>query len=93
MRKAIPRPIIMLPPPRTAADEPFHAVKQWVNGGYGHVEIGDQEGFGFVVGALDYGGQVLGDRKSRTFAGATTARVRGSAEYFERGIEVEGGRC
>ena len=36
------------------------AVAQWVRG-YGHIEIGDQEGFGFVVRALDYGGLVFED--------------------------------
>jgi hypothetical protein len=34
----------------------FPAIAQWVQDG--HIEIGDQEGFGFVVMALDYGGIV-----------------------------------
>src|SRR5262249_49112183 len=33
----------------------FPAIAQWVRG-YGHIEIGDQEMFGFVARALDYGG-------------------------------------
>jgi hypothetical protein len=31
------------------------AIARWVRG-YGHIEIGDQEMFGFVARALDYGG-------------------------------------
>ena len=30
----------------------FPAVALWINGGYGHIEIGDQEGFGFIARAL-----------------------------------------
>ena len=33
----------------------FPAIAQWVRG-YGHIEVGDQEMFGFVARALDYGG-------------------------------------
>ena len=33
-----------------------------------HIEIGDQEGFGFTVRALDYGGVVFEDDKPRTLA-------------------------
>ena len=36
------------------------AIAKWV-GGYGHIEIGDQEMFGFVARALDYGGLVFED--------------------------------
>ena len=51
----------------------FPAVAQWVNSGYGHIEIGDQEGFGFVVRALDYGGLVFEDDKPDTLAEALAA--------------------
>jgi hypothetical protein len=68
----------------------FPAVARWVDG-YGHIEIGDQEGFGFVVRALDYGGLAFEDDKSDSLAEALAALERGLAEYFEReGIELEG---
>ena len=37
----------------------FPAIAQWVRG-YGHIEIGDQEMFGFVARALAYGGLLEG---------------------------------
>jgi hypothetical protein len=66
----------------------FPAIAQWVRG-YGHVEIGDQETFGFVVRALDSGGLVFEDDKPATLAEAMAALEKGLTEYFEReGIEV-----
>jgi len=65
----------------------FPAVAKWVRG-YGHIEIGDQEGFGFVVRAIDYGGVVYEDDTPDTLAEALAALENGLAEYFEReGIE------
>jgi hypothetical protein len=67
----------------------FPAIARWVRG-YGHIEIGDQEMFGFVVRALDYGGLVFEDDKPDTLAEAMTSLERGLAEYFKReGIELE----
>jgi hypothetical protein len=67
----------------------FPAIAQWVRG-YGHIEIGDQEMFGFVVRALDYGGLAFEDDKPDTLAEALASLERGLAEYFERGgIERE----
>ena len=67
----------------------FPAIAQWVRG-YGHIEIGDQEMFGFVVRALDYGGLVFEDDKPDTLAEAMAALEKGLTEYFEReGIELE----
>jgi hypothetical protein len=93
MRQANPGPIIMLSPGRIPADEPFPAVAQWVNGRYGHIEIGDQEGFGFIARALDFGGLVFEDDKPDTLAEALAALDKGLAKWFkEQGIEVEGRR-
>ncbi|HEY7330953.1 MAG TPA: hypothetical protein VH592_25170, partial [Gemmataceae bacterium] len=50
----------------------FPAIAQWVRG-YGHIEIGDQEMFGFVVRALDYGGLAFEDDKPDTLAEAMAA--------------------
>jgi hypothetical protein len=65
----------------------FPAIARWV-GGYGHVEIGDQEGFGFIVRALHYGGVVFEDDKPNTLAEALAALEKGLADWFkEQGID------
>ena len=64
------------------------AVAQWVRDG--HIEIGDQEGFGFVAIALDYGGVVYEDDRPRTLAEAMAALDKGLRKWFEeQAIEVE----
>jgi hypothetical protein len=65
-----------------AVEKLFPAVGKWVKG-YGHIEIGDQEGFGFVVRAIDYGGVVFEDDGPTTLAGAMAALEKGLAEWFE----------
>ncbi len=66
----------------------FPALAQWVLDG--HVEIGDQEGFGFVAMALDYGGVAFEDDRPRTLAEAMAALEKGLAAWYEdQGIEVE----
>lgn len=68
-------------------EELFPFIARWVNG-YGHIEVGDQEGFGFVVRTLDYGGLVFEDDKPETLAEALASLERGLAAFFEReGIE------
>jgi hypothetical protein len=70
-------------------EQMFPAVAQWVRG-YGHVEVGDQEMFGFVARALDYGGLAFEDDRPDTLAEALASLERGLAEYFEReGIDRE----
>lgn len=65
----------------------FPAIAKWVNG-FGHIEIGDQEGFGFIVRAIDYGGVIFEDDKPSTLAEAMAALEKGLTEYFEQeGIE------
>jgi hypothetical protein len=49
----------------------------------GHIEIGDQEGFGFVVRALDYGGLVFEDDRPETLAEALAVLEKGLREWFE----------
>jgi len=66
----------------------FPTIAKYVQG-YGHIEIGDQEGFGFVVRALDYGGLVFEDDKPDTLAEAMAALENGLRKWFEeQGIEV-----
>jgi hypothetical protein len=67
----------------------FPAIAQWVRG-YGHSEVGDQEMFGFVAWALDYGGLAFEDGSPDTLAEALASLERGLAEYFERqGVGLE----
>jgi hypothetical protein len=67
----------------------FPAIAQWVRGG--HIEIGDQEGFGFVVRALDYGGMVFEDDRPETLAEAMATLDNGLTKWFEeQGVEVGG---
>jgi hypothetical protein len=69
-------------------EQMFPAIAQWVRG-YGHIEIGDQEMFGFVARALDYGNLAFEDDKPDTLAEALASLERGLAEYFEReGIDL-----
>jgi hypothetical protein len=68
----------------------FPAIAQWVRG-YGHVEMGDQEMFGFVARALDYGGLAFEDDKPDTLAEALAALEKGLRKWFEeQGIDLGG---
>jgi hypothetical protein len=72
-----------------SVDDLFPAVAQWVRGG--HIEIGDQETFGFVARALDYGGLVFEDDRPATLAEALAALEKGLADWFdEQAIERKG---
>jgi hypothetical protein len=74
--------------PRFAEELSLGGLVQWVRDG--HIEIGDQEGFGFVAMALDYGGVVYEDDGPRTLAEALAALEKGLRKWFaEEGIEVE----
>lgn len=69
---------------RDAQVERFYpAIAKWVKG-YGHIEIGDQDGFGFIVRALDYGGLVVEDDKAGSFAEAMAALEEGLSRWFEK---------
>lgn len=72
-----------------SVEKMFPAIARWVQG-YGHIEIGDQEMFGFIVRALDYGGMIFEDDKPDTLAEAMAALEKGLTEYFEReGIDID----
>jgi hypothetical protein len=87
MRRARPNPLILRTPSPTDVEKSFPTIAKWVRG-YDHIEIGDQEGFGFIVRAIDYGGVVFEDDKPDSLAEAMAALEKGLAEYFEReGIE------
>jgi hypothetical protein len=65
----------------------FPAIARYVRG-YGYVEIGDQESFGFVVRAIGYGGLDFEDDKPGTLAEAMAALEHGLARWFkDEGLE------
>ena len=67
----------------------FPAIARYVQG-YGYVEIGDQESFGFVVRAIGYGGLDFEDDRPETLAEAMAALEAGLARWFqEQGVEIE----
>ncbi len=68
---------------QAAVERTFPAIARWVQG-YGHIEIGDQAGFGFVVRALDDGGVVFEDDKSSTLAEALAALEKELARWFAK---------
>jgi hypothetical protein len=79
----------MVSPGRGHIAKQFPAVAKFVTG-YGHIEVGDQGGFGFLVRALDSGGLVFEDNKADTLADALSALEKGLVKWFmAEGIEVE----
>lgn len=76
-RKDMPGPT----PEQSTVEELFPSVARWVLGG--HIEIGDQEMFGFVARALDYGGLVVEEENAETLAEAMAALDRALARWFE----------
>jgi hypothetical protein len=70
-------------------EQMFPAIARWVQG-YGHIEIGDQEMFGFIARALDHGGLAFEDDKPDTLAEAMAALEKGLKTWFEEeGIDLE----
>jgi len=65
--------------PPSSIDDLFPALADWVRTS-GHIEIGDQDGVGFIVRALDYGGLVFEDKQSTTLAQALSALEAALAE-------------
>ncbi len=87
LRRAKPDPLILYTPRPTDVHKDYPVIAMWVQR-YGHIEIGDQEGHGFVVRAVDYGGMVFEDDKPRTLAEAMAALEIGLARWFkDEGIE------
>ena len=67
----------------------FPAIARYVRG-YGYIEIGDQESFGFVVRAIGYGGLDFEDDRPDTLAEAMAVLEAGLARWFEeQGIEPD----
>ena len=73
---------------QAAVEKLFPAIAQWVQDG--HIEIGDEEGFGFTVRALDYGGLVFEDDKPDTLAEAMASLEEGLRKWFkEQRIDLQ----
>ena len=90
MREAQRRGMVKPTAEQQGVEKLFPAIAQWVRG-YGHIEIGDQEMFGFVARALDYGNLAFEDDKPDTLAEAMAALEKGLRKWFEeQGVEVEG---
>jgi hypothetical protein len=80
--------MVKLTAEQQSVEQLFPAIAQWVRG-YGHIEIGDQEMFGFVARALDYGNLAFEDNRPDTLAEALAALEKGLSEWFkEQGFEV-----
>lgn len=76
-------------PEQAKVEAMFPATARYVQG-YGYIEIGDQESFGFVVRALGYGGLDFEDDTPETLAEAMAVLEAGLARWFEeQGIEAE----
>ena len=60
----------------------FPAIARYVNG-YGYIEIGDQEGLGFIVRALGHGGLAFEDDRPDTLTEALAALEVGLTRWFE----------
>jgi hypothetical protein len=82
-------PMIVFFPGPPSVGEQFPAISQWVQE-CGRIEIGQQEGSGFVVRALDEGGLVFANDELATLAEAMTALETGLTAWFkEQGMELE----
>jgi hypothetical protein len=89
LREAHRRGMVKPTAEQQGVEKLFPAVAQWVRG-YGHIEVGDQEMYGFVARALGYGGLAFEDDKPDTLAEALAALEKTLAEYFKReGIDRE----
>jgi hypothetical protein len=68
---------------QSATEALFPAVAEWVRG-YGHIEIGEQEMFGFVARALSYGGEMIEDDKAETLSEALAALDKLLTAWFKK---------
>jgi hypothetical protein len=69
-------------PEQLKVEKMFPAIARYVRG-YGFIEIGDQEGFGFVVRAIGYGGIDFDGDTPETLAGAMSVLEAGLVRWFE----------
>ncbi len=90
-REAYRRGMVKPTADQQTVEKLFPAIAQWVRG-YGHIEIGDQEMFGFVARALYYGNLAFEDDKPDTLAEAMASLEKGLRKWFdEQGIDLDEG--
>jgi len=65
-----------------AIEEAFPNLAKWVRG-YGWIEIGEQEQFGFVAKALDQGGLIFEDDQCNTLAEAMMSMEMALSAWFK----------
>jgi hypothetical protein len=82
MRRARSNPLILRTPSSTDVEQSFPAIAKWVRG-CGHIEIGDQQSFGFIVRAIDNSRIVFEADTCDNLTNAMAALEKGLAEYFE----------
>lgn len=70
-------------PQKPAIEELYPAVTDWVQNA-GWIEIGDQQGIGFVVRALDNGGMIFESTKPKTLRQALSSLERGITRHFQQ---------
>jgi len=70
-----------MPNAEPAIEEAFPNVAKWVQG-YGWIEIGEQEQFGFVAKALDAGGLVFEDDRCNTLGEAMMSMEVALSAWF-----------
>ena len=63
-------------------EKSFPSIARYVRG-YGYVEIGDQESFGFVVRAIGYGGMDFQDDTPETLSEAMAVLEAGLIRWFD----------
>jgi hypothetical protein len=68
-------------PEQSKVEAMFPSIARYVRG-YGFIEVGDQEGFGFVVRAIGYGGIDFEDDSPETLAEAMTVLEAGLARWL-----------
>jgi hypothetical protein len=70
-------------PRKPSIEELYPAVADWVQN-VGWVEIGDQQGVGFVVRGLDYGGMIFESTRPKTLSQAMSSLERGISRHFQQ---------
>jgi hypothetical protein len=76
-------------PTQAKVETMFPVIARYVNG-YGFIEIGDQESFGFIVRAIGYGGLDFEDDRPETLAEAMSVLEAGLARWFqEQGVGLD----
>jgi hypothetical protein len=88
--RAIQRARMVKPSPeQTRVEAMFPSISRYVRG-YGFIEVGDQEGIGFVVRAIGYGGVDFEDDSPETLVEAMTVLDAGPAGWLEERGEGPG---